>query len=150
MSKEKCLLHPEYPPVLFGHHFQAVILPVAITNQDIIFNIFYSFIHWRGTCHVAGKILVPDQGSNLCPLQWEHSLNQWTTREIPGHHFHVLHTRGSSRWYVKKYAYLSNILALLCTVIYRKSKYNIKWVMRSTCLSFKSFYFCCLFSWKRI
>ena len=27
----------------------------------------------------------PDQGSNLCPLQWECSLNHWTVREVPCH-----------------------------------------------------------------
>ena len=25
----------------------------------------------------------PSQGSNLCPLHWEQSLNCWTTREVP-------------------------------------------------------------------
>ena len=25
----------------------------------------------------------PDQGSNLCPLQWKQSPNQWTAREFP-------------------------------------------------------------------
>ena len=25
----------------------------------------------------------PNQGSNLCPLQWKHSLNHWTTRDVP-------------------------------------------------------------------
>ena len=25
----------------------------------------------------------PDQGLNSCPLCWNHSLNHWTTREVP-------------------------------------------------------------------
>ena len=25
----------------------------------------------------------PNQGSNLCPLLWKHSLDHWTTREVP-------------------------------------------------------------------
>lgn len=40
MSKGKFQFHPKYSPVLFGHHFWAVILPVAATNQDIIFMCF--------------------------------------------------------------------------------------------------------------
>ena len=26
----------------------------------------------------------PDQGSNLCPLQWKKIVNHWATREVPG------------------------------------------------------------------
>ena len=54
------------------------------------------------------------------PATSTQSLNHWPTRETPGHHFYALHTRGSSRWYVRKYGYLSNMLVLLCTIIYRK------------------------------
>ena len=31
----------------------------------------------------ACGIQFPDQGSNLGPLHWEHSLNHWATKEVP-------------------------------------------------------------------
>ena len=40
---------------------------------------FFFFCH---TNQYVGS-LFPNQGSNLCPLHWEHSLNHWTTRKSP-------------------------------------------------------------------
>ena len=58
----------------------------------IHFNLFI-WLHWvlAATrrflffCFVFQHVGIwfPDQGSNLRPLHWEHSLSHWTTREVP-------------------------------------------------------------------
>ena len=39
------------------------------------------FFFWP--CHETCKILVPDQGSNLCPLQWKRRVLPLDHQEIP-------------------------------------------------------------------
>ena len=45
----------------------------------IILFLFLCFGFWAAR-HVGSQL--PDQGSNLCPLHWKHSLNHWTIREV--------------------------------------------------------------------
>ena len=41
-----------------------------------------NFFFFCGTkAHVG--FYSPNQGLNLCPIYWKHSLNHWTTREVP-------------------------------------------------------------------
>ena len=52
-----------------------------IFSQSVVclFFVFFFLPH-----HTACRILVPDQGSNLCPPTVEGQiLNHWTTREVP-------------------------------------------------------------------
>ena len=40
-----------------------------------------------GSLAASCRIQFPDQGSNLGPLHWEHSLSHWTAREVPWFQF---------------------------------------------------------------
>ena len=42
----------------------------SLLPWQISSSIFFFFSFWL--CQTAFRILVPDQGSNLCPLQWKH------------------------------------------------------------------------------
>ena len=45
-----------------------------------------SLFQWVNSSHEMAKVLefqLPNQGSNLHPLQWKQSHNHWTSREVP-------------------------------------------------------------------
>ena len=50
-----------------------------------IFQLLFLYVFGCITQHVGSQFL--DQGSNLHLLHWKHSLNHWTTREIPSFSF---------------------------------------------------------------
>lgn len=69
---EGCLHNALRTPIVFRGDE-----PLKELQSDWLF--FFFLLTARGTQHFK----FPDWGSNPSPLQWKHSLNPWTTRQIP-------------------------------------------------------------------
>ena len=59
-------------------------LPNCLT-RDSLKKDFLKLFFGHTTWHTGSSLT--SQGLNPCPLQWEHSLNHWTTREVPNQGF---------------------------------------------------------------
>ena len=77
--------HHYYIPSFFGFLCVCVdhFLRSFLNLLQYCFCLKLCFFFWGGGCCEACGILDPQPGSNPHSLHWKHSLNHWTTREVP-------------------------------------------------------------------
>ena len=68
--------------------FYFVFIVISVIYFILEFILIYFLIFWPH--HMACGSLVPNQGSNLCPLHWKHEdLTHWTAREVQAKAFEL-------------------------------------------------------------